>query len=115
MKNLKQLRKEHRLQQIKRRLNAENPIIGTLHYIENGFTRQKEISAENEEKLIEKVFYFEIDKFPARQVKTVQYRGKTLNWSRASTYAHYLLGKERMSFEQFKAACYDEINEKVTA
>ena len=106
--------KEHRLLLAKQRLNVENPIIATVTYIKNGLTRQRYFTAATEEELMKKVFYFDIDKFPARQVKTVQYQGKTLNWSRASTYAHYWLGKGRMNFEEFKAACYDEI-ERATA
>ena len=108
MNKLKQLRKEHRLRQIERRLNFKDPVISTVTYHENGAHRQIEMVAATEEELMKKVFNFEIKNFPARQVKTVQYQGITLNWSRASTYAHYWLGKGRMSFEEFKEACFDE-------
>jgi hypothetical protein len=81
----------------------------TIQYSENGFPRQKQFASHTEEDLFEQIFWFQAEHYPKVVVNIVQYNGSTIKWNGyADTYAHYWLGKGRMSFEDFKAACLNE-------
>jgi len=83
-------------------------INATVAYLENGMAKQKKITGATEQEMLEKVFWFQAEFYPEVRVKQVTYQGKTIDWEQASTYAHYWLGKGRISFEQFKEACFAE-------
>ncbi len=101
---LLKLRASIRLQKAEVRINN---IKATVHYTYNGLQRQAIIKSHSEENLLKQVFWFQVEHYPAVSVKQVQYCGKSLQWdNQASTYAHYWLAEDRMSFEEFKEACF---------
>jgi hypothetical protein len=112
MNKLAYLRKYDSLQQADKRINDLN---ATVHYTYNNLPRQTPFTSHTEEDLYKQVFWFQAEHYPAVKITTLQYRGKTVEWdNRVSTYSHYWLGKGRMSFEEFKDACFSS-TEKVTA
>lgn len=106
MNKLQKLKKEHQLREAEKRIID---IKATIHFTENGLPRQKPFTSHTEEYLFEQVFWFQTEHYPAVLIKSIQFSGKTVVWNnRVSTYSHYWLGKGRMSFIQFKAACFNE-------
>lgn len=98
------LRRKLRIKEAEVRIHD---IKATVHYTHNALPRQASFKSHSEEDLLEQVFWFQVEHYPAVTVSTVQYAGKTLQWDgHASTYAHYYFGKGRMSFEEFKEACF---------
>lgn len=86
----------------------------TVYYTENGLPRQRKFEAASEEQLITDIFWFQAENYPVVELKKFQYQGKEFNWDKLSTYAHYWLGKGRITFKQFKEKCFNE-SEKATA
>ena len=84
------------------------PIKATVQYLKEGLPRQKQFEAASEEKLLENVFWFQAEHYPAVKVQHVCYHGKVIDWETRSTYAHFRIGEGRMSFEEFKKACLNE-------
>lgn len=112
MNKLQKIKKAQQLQAAEKRIVN---IAATVYYTENGFPRQKPFTSHTEENLFEQVFWFQCKNYPTMLVKSIQFGGKTVEWTnRVSTFSHYWLGKGRMSFDEFKAACFDE-PEKITA
>jgi len=95
-------------------MKKDTEIKATVMFTENGLSCQKTFTAVNEEELFKSVFWFQVEYFHIIQVTQVAYHGKNINWDRASTYAHYWLGENKMSFEEFKEACFNE-TEKVAS
>ena len=82
-------------------------IKATVKFLQNGAYRQKAFTAKTEEELIETIFLFQCDMFPEYtiEIKQVQYLGKILYWNDFLAQTHFAKG--RMSFEEFKKACFD--------
>ncbi len=100
------IRERLRIAEVDKQLNG---ITATVHYTEQGFPRQKQITATSEEALYEQVFWFKAEHYPQVIVKMLQYNGQNVVWDdRLGTYSHYCFGKGRMSFAEFKKLIFEE-------
>ena len=86
------------------------PIKPSVIYLRDGLIRQRKFTAATEEDLLNEVFMFHVDNFPAHHIdiKQVHYHGQVLRWNDFLAHNHFAKG--RISFEQFRTMCLDNSN-----
>ena len=90
-------------------MNKKNsPIKATVIYLNDGLVRQRKFTSATEEGLLNKVFMFYVDNFPAHhiEIKQVHYNGQVLRWNDFLAHNHF--AKDRISFENFRNMCLDK-------
>ncbi|MCY1720203.1 hypothetical protein OU798_07605 [Prolixibacteraceae bacterium Z1-6] len=102
------------LKQVRLTSVAKNLNKATVTYLENGLPRQQQVTAPTEEELLHTIFMIPVDAFPDKKItiKQVHYHGNLLYWNEFLAHNHF--AKNRMSFDEFKQACFEK-PEKITA